>query len=283
MKGQALNYESARGMFEAYGRNKFSATGITTWKYDAAWPAALTWQYVDWYGIVGGAYYGAKKACEPLHVQYAYDDHAVYVINNFYKPFADLSVSATVYNLDMQKQWGNTARVDVDTNGKKKALVIDEIPGLSKTYFLKLILMDPRGREISNNFYWLSTVPDIPGTQGYRPDRSFYIHPKSVADFTALQDLPEVRLSVQTHFEKQGDETVAQVTLQNPSENLAFFVHLAITQGKGGKEVAPTFWEENYFSLLPGEKKEVQGTFSTASLGGTSPQIKVDGWNVSDH
>ena len=49
LKGQALNYESARGMYEAYARNKYDALGITTWKYDAAWPAALTWQYVDWY------------------------------------------------------------------------------------------------------------------------------------------------------------------------------------------------------------------------------------------
>ncbi len=27
---------SARGMYEAYARNKYDALGITTWKYDAA-------------------------------------------------------------------------------------------------------------------------------------------------------------------------------------------------------------------------------------------------------
>ncbi|MGC8792766.1 MAG: hypothetical protein ACP5U2_05185, partial [Bryobacteraceae bacterium] len=61
-------------MDEAYARNKYSATGITAWKFDAAWPASPTWQFVDWYLMAGGAYYGAKKACEPLHVQYSYDD-----------------------------------------------------------------------------------------------------------------------------------------------------------------------------------------------------------------
>ncbi|MFA6243401.1 MAG: beta galactosidase jelly roll domain-containing protein, partial [Candidatus Hydrogenedentales bacterium] len=64
-KAYAMNYESARGMFEAYGRNKYAATGITTWKYDAAWPAAMTWQYVDWYLSPTAAYYAAQKACEP--------------------------------------------------------------------------------------------------------------------------------------------------------------------------------------------------------------------------
>ena len=83
----ALNYESARGMFEAYARNKYDALGITTWKYDAAWPAVYTWQYVDWFLNVGGAYYGAKKACEPLHVQYSYDDNSIYVVNSYYKDF----------------------------------------------------------------------------------------------------------------------------------------------------------------------------------------------------
>ena len=63
-KAMMLNYECARAMFEAYGRQKYSATGITTWKYDVAWPAALTWQYVDWYLNVGGAITGPRRAAK---------------------------------------------------------------------------------------------------------------------------------------------------------------------------------------------------------------------------
>ena len=110
-KAYAMNYNSARGMYEAYGRNKYSATGITTWKYDAAWPAATTWAYVDWYLRPTGAYFGAKKACEPLHVQYAYDDDGIYVINSLYEPFSSLEVSATLYNFDLTPKLTKKATV----------------------------------------------------------------------------------------------------------------------------------------------------------------------------
>ncbi|HEO71409.1 MAG TPA: hypothetical protein ENN80_09105, partial [Candidatus Hydrogenedentes bacterium] len=103
-KGLVMNYNQARAMFEAYGRNKYSATGITTWKYNAAWPASPTWHYIDWYLIPTGAYYGAKKACEPLHVQYAYDDDTVWVINNHLEGFDELRATATVNNLDMSEK-----------------------------------------------------------------------------------------------------------------------------------------------------------------------------------
>src|SRR5690606_12706682 len=80
-KAYAMNYASAQGMFEAYARNKYDALGITTWKYNAAWPAAMTWQYIDWYLRPTAAYYGAKTACQALHVLYAYDDEHVHLVN----------------------------------------------------------------------------------------------------------------------------------------------------------------------------------------------------------
>ncbi len=93
-KVEAMNFNSARGMFEAYARNKYKATGITTWKYDTAWPASISWQYVDWYLRPTSAYYGAKKACEPLHIQYAYDDECVWIVNSYRKNFSNLKVTA---------------------------------------------------------------------------------------------------------------------------------------------------------------------------------------------
>ena len=188
LKGQAMNYESARGMFEAYGRNKYEALGITTWKYDAAWPAAMTWQYVDWYLNVGGAYYGAKKACEPLHVQYAYDDHSVYVVNNYYQSFNDLKVNVRLYNLDMHEKFSKTVTVDIQEDGVTKALEIKWPEDLSKTFFLNLTLQNSQGKNLAENFYWLSTVPDKQGTKTeVRTEKGWGVlkaEPASYADFT---------------------------------------------------------------------------------------------------
>jgi len=280
MTAQVMNYESARGMYEAYGRNKYSATGITTWKYDPAWPAAMTWQYVDWYLLPTGAYYGAQKACEELHVQYSYDDHSIYVVNGLYKDFKGLKVTAKVYNADMAEKYSRTATVDVSSDGKTNAFAIDWPEGLTKLHFLSLKLEDSSGKRVDDNLYWLSTVPDIPGKQGYSREREFFVNPESVADYTDLRKLPTVKLDVTCGIEKKGEENVAQVKVKNPTGNLAFFVRLAMTKGQGGNEVAPTFWDENCFSLLPGEEKTVMATFAIEDLEGASPVLRVGGWNV---
>jgi len=280
-KGQLMNYESARAMYEAYGRNKYSATGITAWKYNAAWPASPTWQIIDWYLLAGGAYYGAKKACEPLHLQYSYDDHSIVIVNSYYQDFSDLKVSAAIYNLDGTERFARFAVASVPADGVRRLFTIEQPPNLSKAYFLDLRLQDSSDREISRNFYWLSTVPDIPGTQGYTENGIFFISPASVADFTDLRLLPRVQVNLHAEFADRGPEQVATVTVSNPSHTIAFFVHLAVTQGEGGPEVAPTYWQDNYFSLLPGESKTVTAKFAAEDLEGKPPVIKVDGWNVT--
>jgi len=279
LKGHVMNYESARGMFEAYARNKYAATGITTWKYDAAWPAALTWQYVDWYLLPTGAYYGAQKACEPLHVQYSYDDNTVYVVNSFYSDYKDLTVSAKIYNIDMQEKYSQTEHVNVAADGKTKAFTLSFPQNLSKTFFFKLALFDASGRNISDNFYWLSTVPDIPGKKGYK-DGVFFIHPESTADFSLLKKLPQVHIEANATIEKRNEEQVVHVTVKNPTSDLAFFINLAILKGKDGLQVAPTFWQENDIGLLPGEQKRIEAIFYEKDLEGKQPILRVSGWNV---
>ncbi len=68
-----MTYEGERAMFEAYGRNKYTSTGVVQWMLNNAWPSII-WHLYDWYLRPGGGYFGTKKACEPLHVQYSYDD-----------------------------------------------------------------------------------------------------------------------------------------------------------------------------------------------------------------
>lgn len=278
-KAYAMNYNSARGMFEAYGRNKYSATGLTTWKYDAAWPAATTWAYIDWYLRPTGAYFGAKKACEPLHVQYAYDDDGIYVINNFYQPFSGLEVSATIYNFDLTKKLAKKATVNVDSDGKALAFKLVWPEALTKTFFVKLELRDPAGTLRSQNLYWLSTTPDIPGPSG-REFGAFIAQPKSSADFTLLNTLPPVTLETKSAHEAHGGEEWVSATLTNPGPSLAFLVQLAVTKGPGGREAGPSYWDDNYFSLLPGETRTVKAIVPKAELEGKEPTVRVLGWNV---
>jgi exo-1,4-beta-D-glucosaminidase len=278
IKAQAMNYESARGMYEAYARNKYSSTGLTAWKYDAAWPAATTWQYVDWYLQAGGAYYGAKKACEPLHVQYSYDDNSIYVVNSYYRDFSDLTVTARIFDLDLKERFSKSAVVAVAADDKRNVFTVAWPSDITKTFFLSLKLADGAGKIVSDNFYWLSTAPEIPGPQGSR-NGVFFIDAKSAPDYTALNQLAPVRLTPVYRFEPKGSETIGYVTVENNTASLAFQTHLAVTKGPNGEEVTPCYWQDNYFSLLPGEKRDLTVRFGTEDLAGATPVVRLDGWS----
>ena len=55
---------------------------------------------------------------------------------------------------------------------------------------------------------------------------------------------------------------------------------MKVSKGEKGEEILPVVWEENYISLLPGEKREVTATYRTRELGTVKPVVEVSGWNV---
>jgi exo-1,4-beta-D-glucosaminidase len=271
-KAQVMAYEGHRAMFEAFGRNKYTATGVIQWMLNNAWPG-LIWHLYDWYLRPGGSYFGAKKANEPLHVQYSYDDRSVVVVNSFYRTFAGLRVTAKVYNLDMQEKFSKTAVVDAGEDSSTRALELPEIGGLSSTYFVNLMLEDGSGKMVSRNFYWLSTKPDVLDW-----DKSTWYHTptKSFADYSALNALPAVDLQVTA----KAAQDAATVTVSNPGKTLAFAVHLKVKKAADGEEILPVLWDDNYFALLPGEARQVTASYRSRDAGRGTPVVEVDGWNV---
>jgi len=74
-KAQAAAYESHRAMFESFAERKYTATGVIQWMQNNAWPGMI-WHLYDFYLRPAARTSAAKKAGEPLHVQYAYDDRS---------------------------------------------------------------------------------------------------------------------------------------------------------------------------------------------------------------
>jgi exo-1,4-beta-D-glucosaminidase len=130
---------------------------------------------------------------------------------------------------------------------------------------------------VGSNFYWLSTKPE---TLDWAKSNWWMTPTASYADYTALAQLPKLKLKVTSRTEKQGEESVTHVTLENPSKSLAFFVRLKVNRGPNGEEILPVVWEDNYISLLPGERRAVTATYRTAELGTAEPSVEVTGWNV---
>jgi len=52
-------------------------------------------------------------------------------------------------------------------------------------------------------------------------------------------------------------------------------------QGVTQRNVLSIIWQDNYFSLLAGESREVTATYRVIDLGGTSAFLAVEGWNSS--
>jgi exo-1,4-beta-D-glucosaminidase len=272
-KAQAMTYDGQRAMFEAYGRNKYTSTGVIQWMLNNSWPS-LIWHLYDYYLVPAGGYFGTKKAMELVHVQYSYDDNSVAVVNSTYEALARVKVSAKIYGIDSQEKASHDATMDIAADSSTKAFELPKVEGLSKTYFLRLRLSDAGGKLLSDNFYWLSTKAD---TLDWKKQQDTVYTPQAeFGDLTGLGTLPQVKLEA-TATPGNG---ATQVTVSNPTQVVAFMVHLRVTRGNGGEDVTPIFWEDNYFSLLPGERRTVGAKFSDGALEGKDAVVVMDGWNV---
>ena len=275
-KAQALDYEGIRAMFEAYSRNKYTSTGVIQWMLNNAWPSVI-WHLFDYYLRPGGTYFGVKKALQPLDPVYGYDDHSVWIVNSDYRDFTDLKLTAKILNLDASEKFSQQVPIEIPADGTRKVLAIPAVDGLSPTYFLVLRLEDSTGKLMGSNFYWLSTKPE---TIDWENSTWFTTPTASYADYSALSQLPKVKLTVSSRTQHEGTNAITHVSLENPSKNLAFFVRLKVDKGSGGPEILPVIWEDNYISLLPGEKREISATYRAAELGNAKPSVEVKGWNV---
>src|SRR6202165_5391544 len=119
-KAQAMTYDGQRAMFEAYARNKYTATGVIQWMLNNSWPS-LIWHLYDYYLVPAGGYFGTKKATEPIHVQYSYDDNSVAVVNSTYEAVPAVKVTAKLFNLDAKEKGAREGTMNVAPDSSTKA------------------------------------------------------------------------------------------------------------------------------------------------------------------
>jgi exo-1,4-beta-D-glucosaminidase len=107
----------------------------------------------------------------------------------------------------------------------------------------------------------------------------YYTPVSSYADMTQLEKLPPVTLSVSGKAERRGQNEIAHVTVSNPTRSLAFFIRLQIKKGSNGADVLPIVWQDNYFSLMPGERREISASYKLKDLAGARAFVTIEGWN----
>ena len=260
--GQFINYDGYRAMFESRSLNR---KGLLLWMSHPAWPS-MTWQTYDWYFEPTAAYFGCKKASEPLHIQWNPADNNIEIVNYNAGDYHGLNVRAMVMNTDGSVAWEKYGSFDSTEDTTVKCFAVEFPSEVSETHFIKLYLTDSEGNTLSDNFY-------INGTE--------------YGNHQAMASMSKADVKVSSNFEKvadgseiHGDEWRGSVVLENRSNVPAVMVRLNVVGNQDGDQILPMFYTDNYFSLMPGEKKTVSLRWYDADSRGNSPEVIVSGYNM---
>ena len=273
---QTMEYDSERAMFEAYSRNKYTSTGVIQWMLNNAWPSMI-WHLYDYYLDAGGGYFGTKKACEPLHIQYSYDNRSVDVVNSTYSDAPNLRATVHVYGLKWNELYKAEEGLSATADSAQRVFTIPAAlyEGTERIFFIDLALSDATGKVVSHNFYW------VPGTlTTFDWENTDYTHTPAMRhpDLTALTQLPPAHVDAHASFQNTPHGRQLRLDLSNHSTALAFQVRAALRTSTGDL-IAPVLWSDNWIELKPGESTTL--TAQLPDAGDSAPVVHVDGWNVA--
>ncbi len=246
-RAQLINYNGYRGMFES---TSCSRAGLLLWMSHPCWPS-MVWQTYDYYFEPTAAYFGAKKACEPLHIQYNALTDSMEIVNHSAGDCPALTAKAAIYDLKGKRVYQQKARVssgeDTTTAWTSLSRLMPKAP--SDVYFLRLTLTDKQG-VVSENLYIMG-----------RED----------GNFQALTTVPKAEVVQQV---KLVDSCQMQLTLRNRSNVPAIFLRLNL-KGNDGEQILPAIYSDNYITLMPDEQKTVSITWKSEDARGQQPHVEI--------
>lgn len=244
-KCQLLNHDVYRACVEAVNSQLWAnSSGLLLWKSNSAWPS-MVWQVYDWYLQAHAGFYGTKKSAAPQYVQYNRKSRKIEVVNASLQTLEQTQISAILYDASLTKTWETSLTLDLKKNSVYE---LDEsLPPTKEVSYLKLEMKKASGKSISDNFYWLSETNN----------------------FLSFNELPEPKLEVEAQKnEMEEGKTGYSIRLSNRGESLALMCVLKLVDPVSGLEVLPSFWSDNYLSLLPGEEHTVKVEIGSDNLPG---------------
>jgi hypothetical protein len=224
-----------------------------------AWPSN-EWQLYSWDYDMSAAYFGAKEANRPLHVQLNLPDNKLVVLNTTRDDRKGMTVETRVVGLDGAPLFARTDHVDALADRATDLAQVPLAPILAShgMALVELTLKDGDGREVDRNFYWRS---------------------RDEAAYRALDQLAQIPLRLTaTAPVRDGDDMLIHATLANEDRVPALEAKLTLVD-KAGKRILPAFYDDNYVSLLPGESRSIAIRYA-AKTPADGPQVELRGWNV---
>ena len=243
---QLINYNGYRGMFESTSKSR---AGLLLWMSHPCWPS-MVWQTYDYYFEPTAAYFGAKKACEPLHIQYNALTDSIELVNHSAGNQTKINATATIFDLNGKRVSQKKTQVNSADDSTQAWLKLSELMPRVTTdvYFLRLQLSDKKGI-LSENLYIMGRKEN---------------------DYRALSSLPKPMLQQQVKI--SGEQ--AEVILKNTGKTPAVFLRLNL-KGEDNEQILPVVYSDNYLTLMPGEQRIVIITWKRQDARGQQPRIEI--------
>jgi hypothetical protein len=255
-KAQLVNYEQYRALQEGFNAGMWDKyTGMLVWKNQNPW-TSLRGQFYDVYLDQNGGFYGFRHGAVPLHVQLNLNDSSICILNQTCADAMDLIVESELFDIHGHSIEKNSARARVKANSYK---VIQSLFANNKPqgfYFARLKLKNHRGELLDENLYWLA------------------------GDDSDWLDLEELKPAVVQVDVEQRNEDVIIAAIENTGDETAFFMRMKVSSTKTGELVLPVFMEDNYITLFPGEKRQIEIDLSHLSETdrSTALQLELNPW-----
>jgi beta-galactosidase/beta-glucuronidase len=256
-KAQMMNYETYRAIFEGLQAHMWTKNiGRLLWMTHPAWPSNH-WQIYSSDYDTHAAYYGVKKATEPVHAQMNLPDYSVAIVNTTLTPRNGLALDIEVRSLDNRVLFTKQVPVAVAANK------VTTLPGrdigkwITQEGFVMVILR----------------LHDAHQTYSYNT----YLQGKDDAAHRALNALAPQKLRITASASPSQEERILTARIDNPGKVPALAVKLTLVNAKG-ERILPALYDDNYLTVLPGETRSVAIRYP-AKLG-VDARIAVRGWNV---
>lgn len=252
-KSQFVTYDAWRNMLEAWNSKMWNnTTGLILWMSHPAWPSMI-WQTYTYDYETPGSYFGAKKACEPIHIQMNLPENDVMIINTTLNDYKSVTAGLRFIDLQGKELYKKNIKLDAKANSATKCFVPEKGNNLPQLYLARLELKNAKGKVLSINDYWM--------TNG---DKKSY---------EAINTLPSTTVIIKTISSKGK----TWVEVSNPSKTLAVAVKLNVVDKNSKEILLPAYFSDGYINLLGGEKRLVELDIPKSI---TNYNIVAEGYNT---
>jgi mannosylglycoprotein endo-beta-mannosidase len=270
----AMNYKS---IWEVWNYNKLGygdryCSGFLFWYHNSP-VRQVCGRMWDWSLEPTAALYACQNALQPLHPQFDYLKNTISVVNDYYHSFKNYRVSAEVYDLNSKCYSKKETLVNLPEDGvANDVLKLEFTDSLSTVSFIKLRLFDEREHLVGDAFYWRSNKK----YEGLKT-----LTGPTTSGFQAISHMNKSVVKVKFNYHKIENNSIVTVELNNPSNMLAFSTQIQWLDD-AGKPIRPSYYTDNFFSLLPGESKVVTIETNKQNMPANACQLVVKGINQKE-